>query len=130
MFVVTLLALKSEENKPEHVEGSQQRRGQPEGIERVSNFASAVFVLERAQQNRVLAEKSRKGRKTRDGQSGRQHRHVGPANLFAQPAHAVHVLLATHGMNHAARRQAEQRFEERMSHQVKKSRGKRTNTTR
>src|SRR5882762_10510071 len=72
MLVVALLALKREENKPEHVEGSQQRRGQPEGIERVSNFAPAVFVLERTQQNRVLAEKSRKRRKTRDGQRGRR----------------------------------------------------------
>src|SRR5712664_4191193 len=98
MLVVALLALKREENKPEHVEGSQQRRGQAERVKRVSNFASAVFVLERTQQNRVLAEKSRKRRKTRDGQRGRQHRHVGPANLFAQPAHAAHVLLATFGI--------------------------------
>src|SRR5712691_2818771 len=127
MFVVALLAVKRQKYQAEHIERRQQRRSQAERVKRVSNVAPTVLILERAQQNRVLAEESRKWWKSRDRQSRRQHRQVGPANLFAQPAHAIHVLLAAHGMNHAACRKKEQRLEERMGHQVKNARRKGAN---
>ena len=44
-------------------------------------------------------------------------------NQLAQAAHAAHVLLAAHGVNHRARAQEEQRLEERMRHQVEDSGG-------
>src|SRR5713226_10247285 len=130
MLVVALLAVKRQEYQPEHVERRQQRRGKAECVKRISNVAPSVLVLESAQQNRVLAEKSCKRRKSCDGQSGRQHHHVGPANLLTEPAHAVHVLLAAHGMNYAACGEKKKRLEERVSHQVKNACRKRPNAAR
>src|SRR6266702_3916312 len=123
MFVVALLPVESQKHEPEHVEGSQQRGGQSESIQSVADLAAPIFALERAEKNRVLAEKPRKRRKSRDGQSGRQHGHVSPPNFLAQAAHTVHVLLAAHGVDHAACGKKEQRLEERMRHQMKNTGG-------
>src|SRR5207249_1387536 len=71
-----------------------------------------------------LTEEPGEWRKACNRQRGRQHRHVRPANLFAQSAHAEHVLLAAHGVNHATSRKEEQRLEERVGHQMKDARGK------
>src|SRR5437016_11420742 len=130
MLVVAWLAVKRQQDQPKHVERSEQRRHQSERVKRVSNVAPPVFALEGTKQNRVLAKESRKWRKSRDCQSGRQHRQVSPANLFAQAAHAVHVLFAAHGMNHAARREAENLLEERMRYQVESARRKRSHAAR
>ena len=91
---------------------------------------SPVFALEGAQQDGVLAEESRERRKSRNCQSGRQHRQVGPRDLLTEAAHAVHVLFAAHGVNHAARREEEKGLEERMRHQVKNASGERANAAR
>src|SRR6267154_5884156 len=114
MFVVALLDMKSQDDQAEHVERRQQCGGQAEPIKSVSGSASAVFVLKSAQQDRILTEEARERRETRDCQCCREHGEVRPADLFVEPAHAVHVLLAAHGVNHAARREEEKRLEECM----------------
>ena len=48
---------------------------------------------------------------------------IGDGNLLAQAAHLAHVLLAAHGVDHAARREEEQALEERVRHQVENARG-------
>src|SRR2546430_7707889 len=52
---------------------------------------------------------------TGDGHSRGQHGCIGPAYLFAEAAHFVHVLLAADGMNHGAGSKKEQRSEEHTS---------------
>src|SRR6267142_4657482 len=129
MFVVALLAMKRQEDQPKHVERRQQRGGKSEPIKNVSGPASAVFVLKSAQQDGILAKEARKRRETRDCQCCSEHGEVRPADLFAEPAHAVHVLLAAHGVNHAARREEEKCFEKGMRHQMKNASGERANAT-
>ena len=119
MLVVALLAVKRQEHQAEHVERRQQRRGQSEPIQCVPHGAAAIFILKSAQKDGVFAEEPRERRKPGNRQRGRQHGHVRPANLFAEPTHVVHVLLAAHGMNHAAGRKEKERLEECMRHQVK-----------
>src|SRR6267142_5072779 len=130
VLVKALFTVKRQEDQPEHVEGRQQRRGQAERVKHVTSVPPAVFTLEGAQQDRVLAEKSRKWRKSRYRESCRQHRQIYPTDLLAEPAHAVHVLLAAHGMNHAASREEEQGLEKRMRHQMKNPRRKCANAAR
>ena len=65
-----------------------------------------------------------KRRSSRDRQRGGEHGPVGVLDFLAQPAHVAHVLLAAHGVNHRAGRKEEQRFEERVRHQVEDARRK------
>src|SRR5690242_5443054 len=124
MFVVALLAVKSQEDQPEHVERRKQRGRQPEAIQKVSDIAAAIFALEGAQENRIFAEESCEGWETGNRERGNQHRRVGVLDFLAEAAHAIHVLLAAHGVNHAAGCKKEQSLEKRMRHQVKNSGGK------
>ena len=52
-----------------------------------------------------------------------EHRPIGDGNFFAQAAHFRHVLLAAHGVDHAAGGQEEQALEESVGHQVEDARG-------
>ena len=121
MLVVALLAEKRQEDQPEHVERSEQRGEQADA--RRESLATVV-ALEGAQQDRIFAEESGERRKAGDRQRGRQHRAVRPLDLLAEAAHFAHVLLAAHGVNHAAGREEEKRLEERVRHQVEDARAK------
>src|SRR5690348_17524988 len=111
MLVVALFAEKSKKNQTEHVKRGQQGCEQTDGVENVAGVGATVFALKGAEKDGVLAEEARERRKARDGQSGGQHRNVGPLDFLAQTAHAAHVLLAAHGVNHAACGEEEKRFE-------------------
>src|SRR5260370_28958600 len=99
--------MKGEEDQPEHVEGSEQRGEQAEGVE----DAAAVLALVSVEQDGILAEEAGERRKASDGQRGGEHGEGRPANVFAEAAHAIHVLLAAHGVNDAAASQEQQSLE-------------------
>src|SRR5580700_21328 len=115
----SILAEECQEPKPEHIKRSQESG---EHADRPEHPAS-VLARECLPQNLVLAEESREWRESRDGKSRRCHRPKRPRNVAPQPTHAPHVLLAADGMDHRARREKQQPFEERMSHQMKNSCG-------
>ena len=58
-----------------------------------------------------------------DGERADEHRPIGDGDLLAQAAHVAHVLLAAHGVDHAAGREEEQALEEGVGHQVEDARG-------
>ncbi len=60
---------------------------------------------------------------TGDRERADEHRPVGDRNLLAQAAHLHHVLLAAHGVDHAAGGEEEQALEEGVRHQVEDARG-------
>src|SRR5579864_3474594 len=122
MLVISRLTAKCQEDQAEHVEGSQQSRQQTEGVQNVAT----LLALKRCKQNGVFREKAGKERNARDSESREEHRGVSSRNLFAEAAHVAHVLLAAHGVNHAARCKEEQRLEERVRHQVENACGKRS----
>src|SRR5260370_42524158 len=113
--------MKGEKDEPEHVERSEQRGEQAEGVE----DAAAVLALVSTEQDGILAKEPGERRKASDGQRGGEHGEVRPANFFAEAAHAIHVLLAAHGVNDAAGSQEEQSLEESVGHEVKNAGGKR-----
>src|SRR4029077_12891524 len=121
VLVVARLAVKGEEDEAEHVEGSEQRGGQAESVE----DASAVLALIGAEQDGVFAEEAGERGKAGDGQRGSEHCEVGPANFLAEAPHALHVLLAAHGVDDAAGSEEEQGFEKSVGHQVEDAGGKR-----
>src|ERR1700730_8103903 len=123
MSVQERLAPEGQETQTEHAERRKQRRQQ---TKRVKNGPTGL-ALESGEENSILGEKSREEGNAGDGEGGDQHGPKGPANLLTQPAHAAHVLLASHGVNHAARREEEKRFEECMRHQMENASGERAN---
>src|SRR5205823_5989501 len=110
-----------EKDQTEHVERGEQRGEQPEAVEN----AAARCALKGGEQNRILREKAGERRETGDGHSRGQHGCIGPAYLFAEAAHFVHVLLAADGMNHGAGSKKEQGLEERVRHSMENARGER-----
>jgi len=119
-------AIEGQEDKPEHVEGGKQRRQQAEGIKN----GAARLALKCGEEDGILGEETCKEGNAGDGECGHQHGPVRPADLLAQTAHAAHVLLAAHGVNHAACCKEEKRLEERMGHQVENARGECANAAR
>src|SRR6266852_6727641 len=113
--------MKGEKDEPEHVEGSEQRGEQAEGVE----DAAAALALIGVEQDGILAEESGERRKAGDGQRGGEHGEVGPADFFAEAAHALHVLLAADGVNDAAGSEKEHGLEESVGHEVEDAGGKR-----
>jgi hypothetical protein len=69
-------------------------------------------------------------KKPASGERGGEHREVRLANLAVQAAHVAHVLFAANGVNHAARGEKEERFEEGVGHQMKNARGERADAAR
>ncbi len=80
-------------------------------------------MLEGRAENCVLAEKSSEGRNSGDGQRGDEKCSRGGGNFVPESAHLAHVLLAGHGVNHAAGAEEEERFEKCMRHQVENTSG-------
>ena len=119
MFVISRGAVKGEEYQPEHIKRSQQRGKKGDG----PKHSAAVEAHRRLEQNLVFAKETGKQRRARDRQRGQQHGPVGPGDLFPQATHAAHVLLAAHGVNHAAGREEEQGLEKRVRHQVEDAGG-------
>ncbi len=119
VMVEALVAEESEKNQPEHVERGEARADeaqQPENQIRVRAGAGGF-------EDFVLAEKAGEAGNAGDGQRGDEHRPVSDGNLLAQAAHVAHVLLAAHGVDHAARGEEEQALEEGVGHQVEDSGG-------
>src|SRR5471030_2264231 len=50
--------------------------------------------------NFILGEESRKWRNTGNGNRGDRYHPECSGNQLAQPAHATHILLSAHGVNH------------------------------
>src|SRR6266404_5037812 len=119
LLVVARFSEEGQEDQAKHIKGGEERGQQAESVE----DAAAVLALIRAEQDGILAEETGEGRESSDGQRGSEHGEIGPADFFAEAAHARHVLLATHGVNDAARGEEEQRFEEGVGHQVEDAGG-------
>ena len=124
VFVVARFAEERQENETKHIKRSQARADQAQQPERKIR----MWPRSGRVQDFVLAEKTCEAGNSRDSQCGNEHRPISDRNFLTQPAHLAHVLLAGHGMNHAARRQKEQALEESVGHQVKNSRGVRAHT--
>src|SRR5260370_32265699 len=119
-------ASEGQEDQPEHVERSEEGSKQAEDIK----HSASGLALEGGEEDGILREEPCEERNARDGECSDQHGPMCPENLLAQPTHAVHVLFAAHGVNHAARGEEEQRLEERMGHQVEDARRKRADAAR
>src|SRR5207244_10822953 len=79
--------------------------------------------LERAPENLSLTEKPRKRGNPGDRQGSHKEGPCRDRNFAPQAAHLVNVLLAGHGVNHAACAEEQKRFEEGVRHQVENARG-------
>src|SRR5579872_2950296 len=106
----SILAKESQEPQSKHIKRSQ------EGSENPNRpiDPTAIRTRVRPPQNRIFAEKTGERRKAGNSKSARGHRPKSPWNVVSQAAHATHVLLAPHRVNHRSRGEEEQSFEERM----------------
>src|SRR5438309_7150492 len=110
--ITAILAKKRHEPEPEHIEGRQESGNQ-------SHQPVNPTGLVCPPQNFVLAEKGCKWRNSRDRDGRKGHRPKRPWDLFAQPTHFAHILLAADSMDHRTRGQEQQAFKKRMRHQMK-----------
>src|SRR6202167_1012941 len=115
VLVKSRLTEKRKKYQPEHIERRQPRASQPKQPKR----DVSVWPRTNGVENFVFAEESSKARNSRNRKRANEQRPESHRNLFSQPAHVAHVLLAAHGMYHAAGGQEEQAFEERVRHQMK-----------
>src|SRR2546423_9888736 len=95
-FPKPLIAPESHRNEPRHVKGSacrRNRRDQPEHPA-VWNKRSRS----RIPQNLVFRPEAAERNDAADGEPARQKSPVGVRHVFAQPAHAPHVLLVVHAV--------------------------------
>src|SRR6267154_3123710 len=121
MLVGATVTEESKEEQAEHV-----KRGQPGGDE--ADNPQQEKAVERATKNFIFAEKSGERKNSGDRQGGDQHSVVGVLDLLVEATHLADVLLSGHGVNHAAGAEEQERFEERMGHEVKNSRCERAHT--
>ncbi len=121
MFVVARLAVKRQPDQPKHVKRSEHCREQSHAVQHLA----AIFIVVCGKQDRILREKRRKRRESRNGNRAKEHAPVGGLDFLAEAAHVPHVLLAAHRVNHAASRKEQQRLEEGMCHQVENPRAER-----
>ena len=120
-------AAEGEIDQTEHVEGGHQRRdiaNEPE------HAIGAALGSPGLPENFIFGEKSGEGRDARDRQRGDEHRQISGGDAFAKIAHVAHVLFARHRMNHRARAEEEQGFEEGVGEDVEDGGGKCANTKR
>jgi hypothetical protein len=66
----------------------------------------------------ILGEETRGAGEADQRQRTDQAGPVSDGHVLLEPAHLAHVLLVMHGDDHRARRQEQQRFEERVRHQM------------
>src|SRR5437588_11073787 len=121
VVVSARVSKKRQEHQAEHVERRQARSDEADNPQRGMPF-------ERATENLVLAEKSRERRNSRDGQRGK---HKGPRrnrDLAPEAAHFLDVLLAGHGLDHAACTKEQECIEEGVRHQMENTGRKRART--
>lgn len=107
-------AVRAEErhrHEPEHVERRHERSQDREHPNR-------LVGKKRAEEDLVLAEESGQGEDAGDCQRADEHRDERHRHVLLQSAHAPHVLFASHCVNDRAAAKEQQRFEERMRHQV------------
>src|SRR6202041_2119239 len=110
MLVIARLTEEGEEYQTEHVERCQSSTGDAQTPKQKVGVGAGVGSLE----DRVLAEESRETRDAGNCKSRDEHRPIGGRNFLSQAAHLHHVLLATHGMDHAAGCEEQQPFEKRV----------------
>src|SRR6266568_8713784 len=119
MLISARISKKSEEEQPEHVERSH-------ACSEETNEPKKGVPLKRMPQDLVFAEKPGQRRdscnRQRCGGEGLCRRR----NLVPEAAHFLQILFPGHRVNDAASAEEQQRFEERMRHQVKDSRGEST----
>src|SRR3954467_14787137 len=118
--ITAILAKKCHEPEPEHIEGRQESGNQSHKPVNPTRLVSSP-------QNFVLAEKARKWRNSSDRDSRKGHRPKRPWDLFAQPTHLAHILLAADSMDYRTRGQEQQAFKKGVRHQMKDTRRKRRN---
>src|SRR6266849_9242138 len=117
MMIGPALAEEGHEDLTKHVERGHPRRSeaqQPQ--ERVST--AVLAGRESPPQNLILREKPRQGRDTGNREGRDKKRDEGIGQLLSEPAHLAHILLSTHGVNHATRAKEQTCLEEGMSHKM------------
>src|SRR3954452_185946 len=75
-------------------------------------------MLISSRQDGVFTEEARKPGETRDRQACHAQGHERDWHCFSESAHVTKILLSAQAMDHTARAQEEQRFEEGMCHHV------------
>ena len=115
--IPTRFTEEGEPHHPGHVERGQQGGHQPDTPQHLPQTAA----LEYDTQDLVLRPEAGEGRDARDGKPGDRHGGEGDRHLARQTTHLVHVLLARHSMDDRPRAEEQQRFEERMGHEVEHS---------
>ena len=108
------LAPEDHEQHAERVEAGQERpdhAGDPED-------RAEGAVRERRGEDRVLREEAGERRDADERKAADEEEPVGARHQHAHPAHLPHVLLAREGVDQEARREEEQRLEERVGEQV------------
>ena len=69
-------------------------------------------------QNRVFAKEAGSKRKARDGERSAEQRDRRDLHVLEQAAHLAQILFAVQAVNHRARAQEQQGFEERVRHHM------------
>jgi hypothetical protein len=101
----------SHEEQPRHIEGRERSGEQGEAEEE-------LIVIERSDQDLVLAEETREERCADDRQPPRGERPERPWHPGAQSAHLPHVLLAREAVDHRSRAEEHEGLEERVGDEV------------
>src|SRR5579871_3092341 len=112
-----VLAEESHKPEPEHIERSQSGSNHANS----PDHRSAIGTVKDGAENFVFAEEAGKWREAGNGNGGDRHYPESDRNFLAQSAHATHVLLTAHGVNHRACAKEQQCFKESVCHQMEDS---------
>src|SRR5229473_8379123 len=115
MLVGATMTEEGKEKKAEHVERGEARSDE-------ADHPQQEKAVEGLAENFIFAEKPGERKNSSDRHGGDQHGDIGVLDLVVETAHLADVLLAAHGVNHAASAEEQERLEESMGHQVKNSR--------
>ena len=108
------LAVERQVHHAPHVEGGHGGGGEADRPEHGGALRRAVGLPE----NLVLGEEAGEAGNAGDGHAADPHGPEGDRDLVLEAAHAPHVLLAAHGVDHGAGAEEEQRLEEGVGEQV------------
>ena len=115
-FAETLFTMEHEEV---HAEGIERRNKHACQHREICKAATCDMRRVNRLDDAVLGIKAGEERRSNQGQRSQQASNPGDGHVFAQSTHVADVLIVMHADDHSTRSKEEQRFEERMRHQVK-----------